>query len=346
MLQIDVSDLNAGWLGSGTWQNKIGTYKKNQWINYKMEFNRTDKTVKVYVDGDLKTTKGIGAGVTASGVTTLDKSGRTFRFAVVGGTAPKTSETQFMWMDNFKVETVAEPAVVSGVTFVDARGAEGGADGIISRLLDKVNVKFASAMKADTLNADTVKLYYGETAVECARSYDSASNTYVLTPATIPGASADVKVVVNGAKTAKDETVSAFEVNAVADNQASEFVLYEVDAVNETDVKPLNGNLSISTKIHYNKYYPIMYAANYKDTAQQVVVIAAEYKEDGTLNNVNISNPVTVNPGDYIRWGGKLNGDNVITAKDDTATIKTFVWDSLDGLKPMGESSTTVKNSF
>ena len=201
-------------------------------------------------------------------------------------------------------------------------------------------------MKADTLNADTVKLYYGETAVDCTRSYDSTNNTYTLTPATIPAANAEVKVLVDGAKTAKDETVSAFESKVVADNQASEFVLYEVDAVNETDVKLLNGNLSISKNVHYDKYYPIMRAANFMDKAQQVIVIAAEYTADGILNNVDISNPVTLNPGDYIRWGGKLNGDNVITVKDDTATIKTFVWDSMDGIKPMGACSTTVKNSF
>ena len=87
-----------------------------------------------------------------------------------------------------------------------------------------------------------------------------------------------------------------------------------------------------------------MRAPNFTDKAQQVIVISAEYTADGLLNNIDISAPVTVNSGDYIRYGGKLNGENVIQAKTDTATIKTFVWDSLKNMTPMGVSSTAITN--
>ena len=340
MLQIDSTNLNGGWLGSGTWQNKIGTYQTGRWINYKTEFNRTDKTVKVYVDNVLKTTKSIGADVIAAGEIS---TGGTWVFQVLSG-IPTTEGETFMYMDNIKVETVSEPAAVSEVKFVDARGREQGAFDTISRLLNKVKVKFGTKMNADTLNGSTVKLMYGEQEVGCTRTYDSTSNTYTLIPHSIPDVNTDVKLIASGAKTAVNDDVGEYETRAVTDgNMSSGVVVYELDAVDETDVKPLDGNLT-TNKYKYNKYYPIMRTANYSDKDKNVTLIAAEYDESGMLINVNVSDTITIKPGEYKRYGGKLNGDNMIQALSGTKTIKVFAWGSSETLMPMSEAVTAIKN--
>lgn len=340
MLQIDNKNLNGGWLGSGTWQNKIGTYQNGKWINYKMQFNRADKTVSVYVDNVLKTTKSIGADVIAAGKIS---TGGTWIFQVLGG-IPTTAGETFMHMDNFKVETVTEPAAVNEVKFVDARGREQGAFDTISRLINKVNVKFGTSMNTDTLNTSTVKLMYGEQEVECTRAYDSTANTYTLTPVSLPDANTDVRVAVSGTKTASGTDVDEYETKAMTDGNMSDgVVVYELDAVDETDVKPLNGNLT-TDKYKYTTYYPIMRAANYSNEDKTVTVIAAEYDENGVLTNVSLSSPVSLKSGEYKRFGGKLNGDNAIKAQSVTKTIKVFAWDSSETLMPMSAAATVIKN--
>lgn len=341
ILQIDNKDLHAGWLGDLSWQTKIGEYKKDQWINYKLEFNRTEKTVKVYVGGVLKATKNIGGDVVAAG------TNNTWRFQAVSNTAPTTVGTQFMWMDNIKVETIAEPTVVSEVAFVDGRGNKAGAGDTISRLLDKVNVKFSTEINESTLSTSTVKLLYNSTEVNYTPSYDASTRTYTLEPARLPEANAEVKIVVDGVYTNGDAGVeiTPFEAVATADDEKEEFIIYEADAVDETDVKPINGNLTTS-KFKYSKYYPIMRAANFTDADKQITLFAAEYTADGILNAVNVMDPVTLKSGEYIRYGGKLNGENVIQAKTDTSYIKVFAWDSITGgLHPMNiKPATVIKN--
>ena len=332
ILQVDNKNVNAGWLGDDmSWQTKIGTYAKNQWINYRMVFNRTDKTVAVYVDGVHKATKSIGADVMPSQTT--------FFFGVVGESAPKTVETQFVWMDNFEVNVIDDAVSVSDVTFVDGKGTETGAMGEISRLLDKVNVKFSSAMTDDIMKATTVSLYYDAEEITCERTYDNTTKTYTMSPVKLPPANAEVKVVVGGA-------ANAYETSVTAGDEADDIVVYEIDAVDETDVKPLNGNLT-TTKRKYTKYYPIMRAANFTDADQEITLIAAEYTVDGILNGVNLANKVTLKSGEYIRYGGKLNGENVIQAKTDTSYIKIFAWDSVTGgIHPMNTKPATVIKNY
>ena len=124
---------------------------------------------------------------------------------------------------------------------------------------------------------------------------------------------------------------------------SSGVVVYELDAVDETDVKPLDGKLT-TNKYKYNKYYPIMRTANYSDKDKNVTLIAAEYDESGMLINVNVSDTITIKPGEYKRYGGKLNGDNMIQALSGTKTIKVFAWGSSETLMPMSEAVTAIKN--
>lgn len=346
ILQADTSNTNAGWISSNeSWQTKLGTWKKDQWINHKLEFNRTEKTVKVYVDGVYKATKTIknsgSCNIIAPGKTGT-AGGGTWNFSVVANSGPTTTGTHFMYMDNIKVETIAEPTVVSEVAFVDGRGNKAGAGDTISRLLDKIDVKFSSEIDESTLSTSTVKLYYNSTEVGYTPSYDATTRTYTLEPARLPDANAEVKVVVDEVYTPGDTPVAITPCEAVAtaDDTESKLFVYEVEAVDETDVRPFSGVL---TKNNRTSYYPIMRAANFTDTAQQITLISAEYDVDGNLTSVKIENPITLNSGSYIRYGGKLNGDNVIASNSNTKTIKVFAWDGTNMITPFAEPAIATK---
>lgn len=172
--------------------------------------------------------------------------------------------------------------------------------------------------------------------------YDATTRTYTLEPARLPDANAEVKVVVDEVYTPGDTPVAITPCEAVAtaDDTESKLFVYEVEAVDETDVRPFSGVL---TKNNRTSYYPIMRAANFTDTAQQITLISAEHDVDGNLTSVKIENPITLNSGSYIRYGGKLNGDNVIASNSNTKTIKVFAWDGTNMITPFAEPAIATK---
>lgn len=179
------------------WLNEayIGEYKAEQWMNIKLEHNKTKKTMDIFFNGDKKVT------LNASSATNLGS----IRVRSLG--CPYSAGEEIMRFDNIKIEKRVPS--VSRVRFTDTDGDSSVLPfGKLNKGLSKVDVEFNETIDANSLSGN-VKLMQNGEEIAAKSSFDSTTNTCTLTPNDADSvlSNTNIELVVSGVKNSAGETI-------------------------------------------------------------------------------------------------------------------------------------------
>lgn len=265
---------NAGWLnlgkhpftGSNAWANSnwIADYNTEDWINFRLQFDKISREAQIYVDNTLvKTLKGT-------------QISNKYEFGAVAFRTPSSPNAntgeQLMLLDNVKTLEYIKKPTVGSVRFNDVEGNGTGVFDTMSRLLESVEVTFTSEMDEQTLDESTVQLLYNDIPIKYEAVYDDKAYTYKITPLKLPGAGDEVKIHVSGAMDNLGEEAKEFTSYAMTDNLSDMFNVKEFRLISSTgqSTEELGDDIYVKTAIYNTTDEPknlIVSLASYADNA-------------------------------------------------------------------------------
>ena len=304
----------------------VGTYKADEWINFRMDIDKTVSPYKVslYINNKFINTY-TNANWTNKGTETFSRFRELKYWVNSANTDPMHNTTigsqgdALMQFDNFKASIYKELQEPLTAEFEDVNGNISGPYAQISRRLKSVSLNFDRQMSETSVNSGSVKLWYNGTEVEYNTEdahYDRVKMAYIITPTELPGADAEVKITCEGAVDANGKVLDSFACAVTAGNQEG-FSVDTLGMINEDGKKAeaVSGNLyadSMATNLSNKDREIKISIMGYKDgvmTAYDTDIIQVLAGESITANKDK--NPVTV-------LAGGLSGVRVMVQDAET----------------------------
>ncbi len=226
--------IGEGWLGAdfirlspadvdrwASWAN-AGSFNADDWVNVKIVNNQKNKEISYYVNNELLRTA----------PTTLAHFG-SMRIVQYNNEKNVPQGEEMLYIDNVKVGYYTQELKVKNARFISSAGKEFGPFANISRDLNKVAINFQTEVAEESLNENTVKLFYGGAPVEYT-ALDFDGYTYTIQPKTIPGPGDAVTVEVIGAYNANNKPVTDYKTVCFADSEDGSLMISGFELV-DTD---------------------------------------------------------------------------------------------------------------
>ena len=328
----------------------VGTYKADEWINFRMDIDKTVSpyTVSLYINNEFVKSFSNNKW-TSKGTSSFSRFRELKHWVNSANTDPMHNTTigsqgdALMQFDNFKASIYKELQEPLTAEFEDVNGNISGPYAQISRRLKSVSLNFDRQMSETSVNSGSVKLWYNGTEVEYNTEdahYDRVKMAYIITPTELPGADAEVKITCEGAVDANGKVLDSFACAVTAGNQEG-FSVDTLGMINEDGKKAeaVSGNLyadSMATNLSDKDREIKISIMGYKDgvmTAYDTDIIQVLAGESITANKDK--NPVTV-------LAGGLSGVRVMVQDAETG-MPLFVSEMLGDEGEAAENICKIK---
>ena len=295
--------------GTGT---LIGTYQKDDWINFRVVHDKTAQTMSIYVNGDVKK------------VFTRDELAA-FKFANIGFVRFFVSKSmglageELFWLDNVKSEELATYVTVDSLRFNTLTGDINAPFSVVSRKIGSVDIGFSNDVNASTLTPNNVMLLYDGEAIDYTGIYDEAKRLFRIVPKRLPDTGANIEVKVCGAEDKNGSEIETYSSYITADNSEDKFEVAEIYFCDE------NGNKV--EDIGSGNIYLNAVVINTTDTDKNIIISIMGYT-DLSMSEYDYRSE-TLRAGDMLSIKNDINTLKIDT--DAIECVRAFVQDADTG---------------